>query len=190
MDNKVTFGVKNVNIHPITDSGTTITYATAIPWLGATEMSLDPAGDRLDDYADNGLWFSMDNNQGFTGKFSVKQCPYDIASVILGDLRDSNGVIAQSVNPGKSVAVTFQFEGDKKATRHILYNVIFSRTGEAGTTKSDKLETATLEFDFTAGLDPYLEVAKAKTDSETKADAYENWFKTPYRVATTTSTVA
>jgi phi13 family phage major tail protein len=182
-DNKVTFGLKNVHIWEMKDDGTEVTYGAVIPWKGATEISLDPAGDRTDDYADDGLWYSIDNNQGFTGKLTFKQVPYEVSSLIVGDFKDENGVIAQSLNQGKPVAIAFEFQGDKKATRHIIYNVAFSRPGEGGTTKADKLETASFEFEFTAGIDPYLDVAKAKSSPDTTAEAYGAWYDKPYRVS-------
>ncbi|GAB2025812.1 phage tail protein [Lactovum odontotermitis] len=181
-DNKVTFGLKNVHLWEMTDDGTAVSYGDVIPWKGATEISLDPAGDRTDDYADDSLWYSIDNNQGFTGKLTFKMAPYEVTSVIVGDFKDENGVIAQSLYQGKPVAMAFEFQGDKKATRHILYNVQFSRPGEGSSTKSDKLETGNLEFDFTAGLDPYLEVAKSKSSLDTTQEAFDAWYEKPYRV--------
>ncbi|MFP7467576.1 major tail protein [Weissella cibaria] len=184
-ENKVQFGLKNVYVHPFTDDGTQITYDTAIKYPGAVNLSLDAAGDKTDFYADNGIFWSGDNNQGFTGKLEMANMPYAISSIVLGDLRDDHGVIAQSLRQGKAVALTFEFDGDQKATRHILYNVTFARPSEAGATKSDKLDVQTKEFDITAALDPYLEIAKMKTDSETDAETYAAWHTTPYRASFT-----
>ncbi|MDR3241808.1 MAG: phage tail protein [Lactobacillaceae bacterium] len=180
-ENKVQYGLNNMTIIPFTDSGTDIVYKKAIPYKGAVSISLDPAGDVTSEYADNGLWFQLDNNQGFTGKMSMENLPLEVSTIILGDVADDNGVIAQSKVPGESVAIAFQFQGDKKATRHILYNVGFKRAAEGSATKADKLEIKNFEFEFTAGLDPYLEVAKAKTNPDTAETVYENWFTTPYR---------
>jgi phi13 family phage major tail protein len=181
--NKVMFGIKNVHIHPFSDDGAAINYDTALNWPGTVTLTLDPAGDRTDFYADNGLYFSQDNNQGFTGKIESALMPFEISSVVLGDRRDDNGVIAQSIANGEPVAVTFEFDGDKKATRHILYNVSFSRATEEGETKSDKADVKTSEFSITAALDPYLEIAKAKTDEATDQATYDAWYTTPYRVS-------
>lgn len=186
-DNKVTYGLKNVHVHTFTDDGNDITYGASIPWRGAVNITLTAAGGLVTDYADDGIYNSFDNNQGFTGKFSVKQLPFEIASIILGDVKDSKGVIAESLKQGKPVALSFEFIGDAKAVRHILYNVSFSRPGVTGDTKSDKTATQTNELDFTAGIDPYLEVAKAKTSPDTDQTVYDAWFETPYRISGTFS---
>lgn len=180
-ENKVQYGLKNVYVHRFTDDGTQITYETAIKYPGAVNLSLDAAGDKTDFYADNGIYWSGDNNQGFTGKLEMANMPYEISNIVLGDVRDDNGVIAQSLQQGKAVALTFEFDGDQKATRHILYNVTFARPSEAGATKSDKLDVQTKEFDITAALDPYLEIAKSKTDSKTDSKIYDDWHSKPYR---------
>lgn len=181
MDNKVTLGLKRVTLAEVTDSGTAITYGTPVPFKGAVSISLDPKGDKTDEYADDGLWYSSDNDQGFTGKLQMEHLPYEVSSLILGDLKDDNGVIVQSQQAGKTVAMMFEFDGDKKAVRHVLYNVTFSRPSEGSTTKGEKSDLNKVELEFTAALDPYLGKAKSKTDPDTNAATYDAWYDAPYR---------
>ena len=56
--NKVKFGLSNVHIAPITYSGSTVTYGTIFDLKGAVNLSLDPAGESADFYADNTKYFS------------------------------------------------------------------------------------------------------------------------------------
>ena len=58
MANKVKFGLSNVHIAPITYSGSNVTYGTIFELPGAVNLSLDPAGESADFYADNTKYFS------------------------------------------------------------------------------------------------------------------------------------
>jgi len=59
MANKVKFGLSNVYISKITyGANNAITYGTPFALPGAVNLSLDPAGESADFYADNTKYFS------------------------------------------------------------------------------------------------------------------------------------
>jgi phi13 family phage major tail protein len=172
--NKVRFGLRNVFVAPITDSGKALTYGTPIAWPGATEISLDPSGDKIVFNADDVVYWSADNNQGYTGKITLADIPEALETLLFGNKKDTNGVMIENAdNTGSDVALMFEFSGDKNKLRHVMYKVSFSRSSIAGATKSDKVDVQTKEFEFTAVPDPYTMAVKAKATSDTTQ--YATW---------------
>ena len=81
-------------------------------------------------------------------------------------------------------ALIFQFEGDKKATRHVLYNCTATRPAASGSTKQETVEPQTETVTISAGtiFVPALEldIPKASTTEETTAAIYDAWFTNVY----------
>ena len=71
--NKVTFGLSNVHIWPITSTDDTgkPTYGTVFAQPGATEMSFDAEGSSDPFYADDGIYYRPVSNTGYSGKLTV-----------------------------------------------------------------------------------------------------------------------
>ena len=82
---------------------------------------------------------------------------------------------------GESVkfALLFEFTGDVKAIRHVLYNCSASRPSLESSTKEDTIEPNTEKLSLTA--DPRGDgLVKARTGDSTGSEAYANWYKTVY----------
>lgn len=177
-ENKVQYGLKNVYIATVTDDGKQLTYEET-PWRlhGAVEMSLDPAGESTPFYADDTIYYMATSNQGYTGKLTVALINDEFREKILGETYDKNGLLVES-NKGKqkSFAMMFEFDGDQKATRHVLYNVSVTRPSMSGKTKEDKVEADTQELEFTAAPDPYTGYAKSKSTVKTSTETYDAWY--------------
>lgn len=81
-------------------------------------------------------------------------------------------------------ALLFQFEGDEKATRHVLYNCTCTRPGASGQTKGESVEPQTETITITATSVYFSainkDVPKASTVSGTDTDEYNGWFSTVY----------
>lgn len=123
-ENKVNYGLTNVHYAPFTVENGVITYGTPIPIPGAINLVLDPRGEMTEFYADNILYYSASNNQGYDGTLTIANIPEQFAIDALGEEKDSiDLVITEKANKvGKPFALIFQFEGDVKATRVVLYN--------------------------------------------------------------------
>ena len=52
-------------------------------------------------------------------------------------MADDNGALVWPLAIRAPFGMAFEFQGDKKATRHILYNVTASRPGMEGETKGE-----------------------------------------------------
>lgn len=177
--NKVKYGLRNVHLFEITDSGTKLTYGTPVPWRGATELTLDPNGDALEVYADDILYDKEENNQGYTGKLTMLYLQPEIEALLFGNVENADGVVVENAdNHGSKVAMAFEFSGDNKHVRHVLYNVSFSRAGDGSATKSDKIDAQTAEFEFSAMPDPYDYKIKGKAAQGSAK--YDKWFTAVY----------
>lgn len=189
-ENKVNFGVKNVTLFPVNDTGTAITYEEAVKWPGAVSIELDPNGDMIELYADDMLYYLAQNNQGYNGKLEMVSIQSKIAQLILGEEVDKAGFQTETTRakPG-AVGMAFEFDGDVKATRHLLFNVQFSRPNVAGDTKTDKVDPKTSELEFKATPNPYTDQVKTKSTPAMAAELYEAWYTTPQIPTTDTESV-
>lgn len=80
--NRITYGLSKACIWPITATAAdgTPTYGERIDMPGARSITLDPAGESVDIYADNGVWFSVGSvNNGYTGSYNFSRFPMTTA---------------------------------------------------------------------------------------------------------------
>ena len=188
--NKVKFGLNNVHYAKITgfaEDGTP-TYAEPTRIHGAVSLSFDPAGESENFYADNGVYYVINNNSGYEGEIEIALVPTEFAKDILGETLDSNGVLVEKNSAELSqFALLFEFDGDKKKIRHVLYCCSASRPkSESSTTEEGKeVKTETLSFKAT----PLAEsgIVKSKTCEETNETAYKDWYKAVYMPSETDS---
>jgi len=190
--NKVKFGLKNVHyaIATIADDGTA-TYAdppVAVP--GAVNLSMDAVGELEPFFADNIKYYISNDNQGYDGDLEMALFPDQMKKDIWGDIEDNNGVLVENADaPVVHFALLFQFEGDVKATRHVLYNCTGTRPAVESGTKEDtttpQTEKSTIS-DGTILLKGFgpdgadVNVPKSSTTPDTNATAYEGWFENVY----------
>ena len=185
--NKVKFGLSNCVIAPITAvSNSAYTYGTPIKVPGAVNLSLSPAGDTNDFYADNLLYFSSTANQGYEGDLELALIPDEIRTKILGETSDSNGALVESANDvNTNFAFGFQIEGDKQGRRFWYYNCSLTRPANNGATNEASItpQTDTLTMKAMPRLtDKKVRVMLEKsTENES---AYNSFFTSVYEVET------
>lgn len=191
MDNKVTFGLKDTHYSVITESEDGIKYGTPTPIPGTVEISLDPRGDMSEFYADDILYYSAANNQGYDGTLTIANIPEQFAIDCLGELKDdSDMVITEKSNAvGKNFALMFEFDGDVKAVRHVLYNCSANRPTISSSTKTNTKEPNTNELSFVSSPRSSDLAVKTKTTATTPKNIYDNWYKKVYEKADTPLTV-
>lgn len=186
-ENKVKFGLKNVYYAPLTlnDDGTAV-YQTPVRWPGAVSLSLDAQGDTNKFRADNIDYYVSQSNGGYQGDFESAVIPESFRKDILGEIQDSNGVLVEDAGAAtKAFALLFQFEGDQKATRHVLYNCTCTRpqvsSQTTGTTIEPQTETATLTAVSVYNTALGKDIVKAKTNAGTADATYNGWFEAVYQ---------
>ena len=107
---------------------------------------------------------------------------YEREQGILKETKDANGVLVETNKDADPVyfALLFEFDGDKKAIRHVLYNCsVSSRPTLESSTKEDTIEPGTETLSLSA--DPREDgLVKAKSGDDTTAEAYNNWYNQVY----------
>ena len=180
--NKVKFGLNKVHYAKITawsEEGVP-TFATPVRLPGAVSLSIDANGENENFFADNGVYYVINNNAGYEGDLEVALITTDFATTILGEQLDSKGVLVERNDAETSqFALLFEFNGDKNHIRHVLYNCVASRPSIEGETNEDSKEvkTDTLNLQATLLANGYV---KAKTGTNTTDDVYNKWYDAVY----------
>jgi len=187
--NKVKYGLKNVHyaVATIDPATNTATYAKPVAWPGAVNLSLDAEGETTKFRADNIDYWVGQSNNGYSGDFESALIPDSFRTDVLNDIIDSNGVLIEDAG-AKTVnfALLFQFEGDEKNTRHVLYNCTATRPSVSGETTGEEVEPQTETLTLTAvaihNADLEADVVKARC---TQGDLpYQTWFDDVYQATT------
>lgn len=183
--NKVKFNICNVHYAPITvaEDGT-VTFAEPVAMPGAVSISLDPTGEPESFYADGIEYYVINNNQGYDGDLELAIIPESFRTDILKETADANNVLVENANSETgSFALLFEFDGDIRKIRHVLYNCSASRpTIESKTNEEDKeVQTETLTIKARPMANGYV---KAKTGDSTTDTVYNDWYKSVYEPTT------
>ena len=150
MENKVKFNLSHVHYAKLTEGDTT-TYEKPVPIPGAVKISLEPNGE-----------------------------PESFRKDILQEREDKNKVLVEdSGSETKNFALLFEFDGDQKKIRHVLYNCSAGRQKIEGQTNEESREVQTETLSIKAR--PIKEgLVKSKTGKETTEETYKNWYQTVY----------
>ena len=180
--NKVKYNLKNVHAAILTkgDDGT-YTYAKPVAIPGAVSLSLDAEGESNPFYADGVVYFRSTSNNGYSGDLEMALIPEWFRTDILQEEKDSNGVLIERSDITESVyfALLFEFDGDQKAIRHVMYNCTASRPTIESQTKESSIEPGTETLSIAA--DPREDgLVKSRTGDDTSTATYNNWYKSVY----------
>lgn len=179
--NKVKYNLKNTHYAVITtgEDGT-VKFGTPVPMPGSVSLSLDANGEPENFYADGGVYYVINNNTGYEGDLELALIPESFRTDILKEELDEKGVLIENseVELG-TFALLFEFDGDQKHIRHVMYNCSASRPGIEGKTNEDKKEVQTEKLTINA-VPLANGMVKAKTGNTTDATTYADWYKAVY----------
>lgn len=96
-----------------------------------------------------------------------------------GNTRFQGVLIENSEVELAAFALLFEFDGDQKHIRHVLYNCSASRPGIEGKTNEDSKEVQTEKLSLKA-VPLANGMVKAKTGNTTDATTYADWCKAVY----------
>lgn len=180
--NKVNFGLKNVYYAPVTETDGAITYGEPIRIPGAVSLTLTPRGELAEFYADNMLYYSSSSNDGYDGTLSIANIPEQFAIDALGEEKDEDdGTLTEKADAKqKQFALMFEFDGDIKATRHVLYYCSANRPTITGATTTNTKEPQPNELTFIASARHTDYAVKTKTTTETSPAVYDAWYAAVY----------
>lgn len=190
-ENKIKYGLKNCYYALVTetqDSTTgvwTSTYGTPKRLPGAVSLSLTPQGNEVSKfYADDTVYATTEtNNEGYEGELVLADLPNSAREDIFGNSLDATDkTLAEAAEDiSKKIALLFQIAGDKKNTRHVLYNVRLGRPSLSSETKSDSINPVTDTCALTAIPRADADgVVSCKTTGETSDAVYNGWFSGVY----------
>ena len=179
--NKVKFNICNVHyaIVRLNIDGTA-TFDTPVPMPGAVSLSLDPNGEPKNFYADGFAYYTISNNMGYDGDIELALIPESFRRDVLKETIDSNGVLIENSNvETENFALLFEFDGDVKKIRHVMYYCSASRPTIESQTNEDEIEVKTEKLTIKAApLGNGL--VKAKTGDDTNDEVYLNWYSEVY----------
>ena len=114
----------------------------------------------------------INNNCGYDGDLELALIPESFRTDVLKETLDSKGVrIENSEVELAAFALLFEFNGDQKHIRHVLYNCSASRPGIEGKTNEDSKEVQTEKLSLKA-VPLANGMVNAKTGNTTDATTY------------------
>ena len=179
--NKIKYGLEKVYIAKQTEQAGVYSYDTPVALPGAVNLSLDAQGESTPFYADNIVYYRTKGNNGYSGTLEVALIPDWFRTDILNETEDANGVLVENANDDETVyfAMLFEFKGDVKAVRHVMYNCSVTRPSVASSTKEASVSPGTEALNLTC--DPRSDgLVKAKTGANTDSDEYDGWYTSVY----------
>ncbi len=179
--NKVKFNICNVHYAKvIKDEEGVIGFGTPVAIPGAVSLSLEPNGEPESFYADGIEYYIIANNMGYEGDLEVALIPESFRTDILNEALDDNKVLVEDANTETSpFALMFEFDGDAKKIRHIMYNCSAARPNIESKTNEESKEPQTETLALKARPLPNGKV-KAKTGDSTVVEIYNDWYGSVY----------
>lgn len=182
MSNKIKYGLRNVHYAVITETEGTITYAKPKGLPGAVNLSLSPVGEKTEFYADDMMYFGGSANQGYEGTLEIALITDEFREEVLNDVVDENGALFENADAiPNNIALLFQFAGDSKANRHVLYHCTIARPNIEGQTKEAQITPQTETLNITATPHPENMYVKAKLAQG--QEGYDTFFDNVYEFA-------
>lgn len=180
-ENKVKFNLKNVHYAKLNiDSEGVVTYEKPVAIPGGVELSLDAKGDTEEFYADGMVYYTSTANNGYEGDLEIALVPLSFETDILKNELDDNKVSVENSNTESAeFALLFEFDGDVKSVRHVLYRCKATRPSVASKTNEDKKEVQTEKLSLKASPLSNGNV-KTKTTAATPDENYNKWYEAVY----------
>lgn len=186
--NKIKYNLKNVHYAPlISESNAGPVYGEIKPWPGAVSVNFEPQGDTTSFYADGIKYYTTNTNTGYEGDYESALVPEDFKQDILSMTADADGVLMENADAKtKYFALLFEFDGDVKARRHVMYKCSATRPSVESKSKEENVEvsTETMKISCLTTKINGMNVPKGETCSTTTSEVYDNWYTNIHGAAT------
>lgn len=147
LQNKVRFGLAEVAI-AMKEGPEKYGKIHRIP--GAVKLTTDPDGDSEKFYADDGIYYNIVTDNGYTGESEFALIPDEIKIMIFQWLKDKNGALVEIADAvPQPFALLFRVKGDKRKRYNIFYDVTASRPKSEDKTTEDKSSPTTETMSLT-----------------------------------------
>ena len=174
--NKVHFDLTNVHIAMLKGTAEAPTYDAPVRVYGAVSMDLAAQGDTVKLRADDMDYYVSKSNNGYEGDLNLAMVNDWIRiNVLSEELSATDKVLVENaLKSGNPFALLFEFLGDVKHRRHVLYNCVAGRPNIKGENKDNQKEPDTETLPITAS--PLSDgKVKASTTDATPDDIYAKW---------------
>ena len=196
---RVRYGLRNLVYAIVTEDSTgKLTFGDVSKIPGAKEMNFSPEGDETTEYADDGVWYDENANNGYSGTLSFEDTAEADAFLTetQGHTKDKNGaVVEKSTDTQKLFAVGGQMTlaGGKETGKRVwFYRCKASRPSVAGKTKEKSPEVQSNSL--TVKAMPRLDTDDVKATCVSTDACYSTFFdkvyEPTYDAATSTGTGA
>lgn len=177
-NNKVHYDLTNVHMAIMTTTGEEPQWGAFQRVHGAISVDLAAQGDTVKLRADGMDYYVCKSNNGYEGDLNLAMVTDWIRINILGEtLSETDKVLIESaLAEGKPFAMAFEFLGDKKNRRHVMYNCVAGRPNIKGENKDNPKAPDTETLSLTASPLANGHV-KASTTEDTPQTVYANWYK-------------
>lgn len=187
-ENKIKFGLKNVHYAVVTEANEVVSYGTPKHIPGAVNLTLDAAGEPVQFYADDMAYYEENTNEGYTGSLEMALIPDEFRVDVLGDEIDTNGALIENRDAKpKKFALMFEFDGDAKKTRHVVYSVLPTRPTISGSTRTNTKEPQTETMNITAR--PAIDTGDVKAKVKQGDAPYDTFYTAVYLKNAPTNTI-
>lgn len=186
MANKIFYGITNVYYSKITETlGSngqyTESYRTPVRLIGARAISLPAQNENVNFPADNNPYYWRQSIiNGYEGTLTMAVIDDTFRKDILGETVNNtdNTLLEKTTDTPVPFALLFQFEGDDKATRHLLYRCIAGKPEISSQTRDTTISPGEIAIPISAGGRLSDNLLKAKAEESTTK--YSGWFSAVY----------
>lgn len=177
-ENKVNYGLKNVYYAKITEESTTsVSYSDPVPIPGAVNISLKKLFERQAISADDDVNYAeLIDNKGYEGELEILNVPQAFETDCLGQTIDGVTIVEGKEDTLSPFALLFEFSGDKKRRRHVIYRCVATPYDIESSTNGDKLEAKSIKMALT--ISPAKDTGHIKRSTlNDSGTVYDDWFE-------------
>ncbi|MBE7044781.1 MAG: phage tail protein [Ruminococcaceae bacterium] len=175
--NKITFGLKNVYYAKITAEGTDgVEYGKPVPMPGGASISLPKNVEKIAIAGDDDPeYVVIYDNKGYEGDLVLYDVPDSYLTDCLGMTVDGDTVVENRKDRPSPFALLFEFDGDKKKKRHVLYRCMGEKPDIASQTNGNGVNPNQVTLKLSAT--PAKNTGDIKrTCLQSENEVYNKWF--------------
>lgn len=179
--NKVRFGLAEVAIAMKEGSGQ---YGPIKRIPGVVKITTDPDGDSEKFYADDGVYYTVVTNNGYTGDAEFALIPDEIKMLIFQWVKDNNGALVEIADAvPQPFALLFRVKGDKRKRYNVFYDVTAERPKSEDKTTEDKSSPTTETMSLTmipTEIDGKMVTKLSIEPTEANKAVIDGWYEQVY----------
>lgn len=184
---KTVYGFRDVVYSKITEnSDGSFTYGEVKSFLqqgvGGKNIQLSPDGNLEQYYADDMVWEEAEENNGYTGSFTLTDLSDDFLKEIMNWEEDANGVLFENADkkPNK-FALGFRVSGNKVARKTWYYNCSCGRTNDDHATNETNKTYAEPQVELRARPKPDTRLVKGRIElNSDNENLFNSFFDSVY----------